>query len=117
MPSSLPTTNAAASPGLPLPPLLRASHIIPWAAREETRLDPHNGLCLNALHDAAFDRGLMTLDKHHRVVYAKSLWHDDHSREAAAMLKAFEGVACRDASRYAVSETYLDYHRNTIFAA
>jgi HNH endonuclease len=103
--------------GLAAPPLLRASHIIPWAAREETRLDPHNGLCLNALHDAAFDRGLMTLDEHLRVVYAKELWHADHSDKGAAMLKAFEGVACREASRYAANETYLDYHRNTIFAA
>lgn len=44
--------------------LLRASHIVPWAACETDaeRLDVHNGLLLSALWDAAFDRGLVTFD-------------------------------------------------------
>jgi putative restriction endonuclease len=42
--------------------LLRASHIVPWAACEtdEHRLDVHNGLLLSALWDAAFDAGLVS---------------------------------------------------------
>jgi hypothetical protein len=44
------------------PDLLRASHIIPWAAcdSDRERLDVHNGLLLSALWDAAFDKGLVT---------------------------------------------------------
>lgn len=44
--------------------LLRASHIVPWAAcaTDAERLDVHNGLLLSALWDAAFDRGLVTFD-------------------------------------------------------
>lgn len=102
--------------GLATPSLLRAGHIVPWTARESTRLDPHNGLCLNALHDAAFDRGLMTLDEDMRVVYAKSLWKADHSPEAAAMLRQFEGVECRQASRHAARGEYLEWHRERVFA-
>lgn len=41
--------------------LLIASHIIPWADREDTRLDPENGICLSALYDKAFDKGLITI--------------------------------------------------------
>lgn len=41
--------------------LLVASHIVPWAKDETNRLNPHNGLCLSALHDKAFDRGLITV--------------------------------------------------------
>lgn len=46
--------------GITDPALLRASHIVPWAAcRDDAqRLDVHNGLLLSALWDAAFDVGL-----------------------------------------------------------
>ena len=41
-------------------PLLRASHIVAWAACDDAqRLDVHNGLLLSALWDAAFDAGLV----------------------------------------------------------
>lgn len=46
--------------------LLIASHIVPWQERPESRLDPANGLCLNALHDRAFDKGLMGIDSEGR---------------------------------------------------
>jgi putative restriction endonuclease len=45
--------------GLAVPALLTASHIVPWATDYANRLNPRNGLCLNALHDRAFDRGLL----------------------------------------------------------
>lgn len=41
--------------------LLVASHIVPWSKDEKNRLNPMNGLCLNALHDKAFDAGLITI--------------------------------------------------------
>ena len=47
--------------GLNVPELLNASHIVPWSENPEQRLNPKNGLCLNALHDRAFDRGLITV--------------------------------------------------------
>lgn len=53
--------------GLTVRPLLVASHIVPWAADPKNRLNPRNGLCLNALHDRAFDRGLIWVDGDFRV--------------------------------------------------
>lgn len=41
--------------------LLIASHIAPWSKDQKNRLNPTNGLCLNALHDRAFDKGLITI--------------------------------------------------------
>lgn len=41
--------------------LIVASHIVPWAEDEKNRLNPRNGLCLSALHDRAFDQGLITV--------------------------------------------------------
>lgn len=41
--------------------LLVASHIVPWSKDKKNRLSPKNGLSLNALHDKAFDRHLITV--------------------------------------------------------
>lgn len=41
--------------------LLIASHIVRWTSDKKNRLNPSNGLCLNALHDKAFDRNLLTV--------------------------------------------------------
>ena len=41
--------------------LVIASHIVPWAQDTQNRLNPQNGLCLSALHDRAFDQGLITV--------------------------------------------------------
>jgi putative restriction endonuclease len=41
--------------------LLIASHIVPWSKDQKNRLNPTNGLCLNALHDRAFDKRLITI--------------------------------------------------------
>ncbi|WP_019431079.1 HNH endonuclease [Limnohabitans sp. Rim47] len=47
--------------GLRVPKLLVASHIVPWSMDAKNRLNPSNGLCLSALHDRAYDIGLMTV--------------------------------------------------------
>lgn len=49
--------------GMNVPELLVASHIVPWARDSQNRLNPRNGLCLNPLHDRAFDRGLIWIDE------------------------------------------------------
>ena len=47
--------------GLSITELLVASHIVPWAKDEKNRLNPHNGLCLNSIHDKAFDKGFISI--------------------------------------------------------
>lgn len=42
--------------------LLTASHILPWSEAPQMRMRPTNGICLNALHDRAFDRHLISFD-------------------------------------------------------
>ena len=48
--------------GLSIPRLLVASHIVPWSHDPVNRVNPHNGLLLSALHDRAFDAGLLTIN-------------------------------------------------------
>jgi predicted restriction endonuclease len=56
-------------------PLLRASHIVPWAECETDmlRLDVHNGLLLSALWDAAFDSGLVSFADSGAILYSTKL--------------------------------------------
>ncbi len=54
--------------GLANPRLLVASHIVPWRSDEQNRLNPSNGLALSALHDKAFDLGLITISEDYRVI-------------------------------------------------
>ena len=45
--------------GIQQPELLIAGHIKPWGIDEANRLNPRNGIAINALHDKAFETGLI----------------------------------------------------------
>ncbi len=53
--------------------LLIASHIVPWSQDKQNRLNPSNGLCLSAIHDRAFDKGLITLTDDFKIVISEEL--------------------------------------------
>ncbi len=59
--------NKCCITGLAVPELLNASHIIPWSVDLANRVNPRNGLCLSAIHDRAFDRGLLTITTDYQV--------------------------------------------------
>ncbi len=76
--------------GLTARPLLVASHIIPWAEDATHRLNPRNGLCLNALHDRAFDRGLMWIEPNFVVrISADRLQVTAESKQTVDWLTSF----------------------------
>lgn len=53
--------------GISFTSLLVASHIIPWSKNKQERLNPRNGICLNNIHDKAFDKGLITITSDFKV--------------------------------------------------
>lgn len=98
--------------GLGIRDLLVASHIIPWSQAEAHRLDPQNGIALNALHDKAFDRGLITFDSDLRLVCSKAL--TDHFANATVnqSFKAYEGQPLSlPAEAAGPKAEYLEWHR------
>jgi putative restriction endonuclease len=52
---------------LPIPALLIASHIVPWSTDRSLRMNPRNGISLCAIHDRAFDRGLLLIADDYRI--------------------------------------------------
>jgi putative restriction endonuclease len=72
--------------------LLTASHIVPWAKDAKNRLNPRNGLCLNALHDRAFDRSLMWIEPDFIVRFSPELHQSPvASNQSLSWLLSFEG--------------------------
>ncbi|MHC4977135.1 MAG: HNH endonuclease, partial [Planctomycetota bacterium] len=95
--------------------LLRASHIIPWSSSTRTRLDPCNGQCLTALHDAAFDRGIITLSPSLEVIVAKSIKKQMSAKIYDIYFGSCEGGAIRPPERHAPNENYIAYHRICVY--
>ena len=99
--------------GLPLEKLLVASHIVPWAKDSKNRLNPQNGLCLNALHDKAFDSGLLTIDESYHVVLSKEILALDN--KTIKLIRDTEGVKMSFPNRFIPRKDFLQYHRENIF--
>jgi len=76
---------------LPVRELLIASHILPWRNHEAERLNVRNGICLNRLHDAAFDQGLIGFDDELRMVLSSRLKSFLPQESVASHFEAYEG--------------------------
>lgn len=101
--------------GIAEPSLLRASHIAPWAEFVSERLNPSNGLCLNAMHDAAFDRGLMTIDESLRVVVSGRLRTSCPEDAFVQNFGAVAGRKIRVPDRNQPDVKFLSHHREHIY--
>lgn len=91
--------------------LLRASHIVPWAAcrSDAERLDVHNGLLLAAHWDAAFDAGLVTFGDDGAALFSR---HMRPSTLRILTAGAASGISLTDAHR-----SQLARHRDEVFKA
>ncbi len=94
--------------------LLIASHIVPWAEKVESRADPSNGISLCALHDKAFDRGLMTVDQDHRILISPKL-KSAGGQVIADMFSRFENEKLHLPFRFAPNVEYLNWHQEHRF--
>lgn len=90
--------------------LVIASHIVPWRMDTKNRLNPQNGLCLSALHDRAYDQGLITVMPDFTVrVAADFKPHKQDSFMADALLR-FDGQAIRMPERFRPAQEFLAFH-------
>jgi putative restriction endonuclease len=103
--------------GLEIPELLNASHIVPWSKDEENRINPRNGLCLNAIHDRAFDRGLLTVTSDFTVKISKSVKQRKISETIQDFLLRYDGIEIKKPSRFSPDLDFLTYHNKNIFRA
>jgi len=95
--------------GIDSPELLIASHITPWSVNKLSRTDPRNGICLNALHDKAFDRGLLSFDDEYKILLSKQLANTHNFFDKYAHQK----ISLPD--RFLPSLNFIRFHREQIF--
>ncbi|MBI2925427.1 MAG: HNH endonuclease [Verrucomicrobia bacterium] len=101
--------------GLAVPDLLVASHIVPWAKDKANRVNPRNGLCLNALHDSAFDRGFITLTAKLKVEVSPTLKAAPIQAATKRLLLDYDDADIRLPERFLPDAELLEWHRTNVF--
>jgi putative restriction endonuclease len=102
--------------GLELTELLVASHVIPWSVSKVHRVNPRNGLCLNSLHDRAFDGGFVTLTLDFRLEVSPRVARAA-STHAKDWLLDFDKAPIRLPERFAPDPECIGWHRQHVFQA
>lgn len=93
--------------GTTFAPLLRASHIKPWAACENgnERLDPYNGIILAAHIDILFDQGWISFENDGRLLISNEL--DMSVKEQFSLPEKIKAFPVE-------SHCYLEWHRENL---
>ena len=105
--------NKCCITGISVRQLLVASHIVPWAVDKKNRMNPCNGLCLNALHDKAFDKGLITVTTDYELKVSKALTAN-HS-DALLFFIEYKDKRITLPQRFTPAKQFLEYHNKNIF--
>ena len=97
-----------------MPELLIASHIVPWRYDKDNRVNPRNGLLLSALHDKAFDVGLITIEDNMTVrVSRKHTVRNDGFFSTS--IDIYDGHPIYLPDKFPPNRAFLAYHREHVF--
>jgi putative restriction endonuclease len=97
--------------------LLVASHIKPWAKDLKQAANPENGLCLNGLHDKAFDRGLLTLSEDFKVILSSKIMEYRNDENIKRHFLPYHNKKITLPKRFMPQQKFLEYHRTNIFTS
>jgi putative restriction endonuclease len=101
--------------GLAVPELLNASHIVPWKTDTKNRTNPRNGVCLNRLHDVAFDIGLLTITPKLKVRLSPIIEKRSSEPAIRDFLMRYKDAPLKAPRRFAPDPEFLQYHNDVIF--
>ena len=101
--------NTCCITGLKNPALLIAGHILPWGLHEKERLNPRNGLAINALHDKAFENGLLTITPGYKIKISSILKKESDPAMQDYFLK-YDGKDMILPKRFLPDEEFLKDH-------
>jgi putative restriction endonuclease len=101
--------------GLSIPQLLNASHIVPWSVDVKNRTNPRNGLCLNAIHDRAFDCGLLTVTRDMKAKLSPKVKEKSADEATQDFLWRYDGATISLPDRFVPDAEFLRYHNEQVF--
>src|SRR3990167_6596046 len=106
-------TRPCSNSGLKHKKLVIESHIVPWSTDSRNRLNPQNGLCLSALHDKAYDQGLITVMPDFTVRVSPTFKANKEDRFMADALLRFNGKTISLPERFRPAPEFLEFHAQT----
>jgi len=93
---------------------LIASHIVPWSVDNSNRLNPRNGILVNALHDKAFEFGFITITPNYKILVCSDLLKNNSDNN----IEYFHKYHNQDLilpSRFLPDSEFLKYHNQEKF--
>ena len=109
--------NSCCVTGLNNKELLVASHIKPWSVSnvQTERTNPSNGLCLNALHDKAFDFGFITIDTNYKIHVSNEIKDFYGGKVVNQYFECYENREILLPEKFMPDKTFIEYHNDEIF--
>ena len=104
--------NQCCITGIDKSELLVAGHIVQWSQDKKNRLNPKNGLLLNALHDRAFEHGLITIDDEYRVKVSSVLKRNDAVKSIRQNFLLYEGKSIILPKKFLPDKEFLRIHND-----
>ena len=102
--------------GLNTKALLIASHIKPWKDSSDVeKTNPRNGLCLNALHDKAFDKGYLTISPDYFIHISEDISDIYDGEIVDRFFKYFNNKQISVPEKFAPEKDFLIYHNDVIY--
>ncbi len=101
--------------GIQNPLLLVAGHIKPWSVDEAARLNPSNGICINPLHDKAFENGLITISIDYKIVVSPKALREMDTQSFATFFAPYVDKEIRLPSKFLPDPVFLEYHNRERF--
>ncbi|ERM81339.1 hypothetical protein P872_10675 [Rhodonellum psychrophilum GCM71 = DSM 17998] len=107
--------NTCCISGLNHPDFLVAGHIVPWSVDEKNRLNPRNGICINPLHDRAFELGYITIDLDYRIRISPKINDLIKNDDQLGFFKKHDRTPMILPGRYSPDPEFLKYHMEERF--
>jgi len=107
--------NTCCITGLKRPELLIAGHIKTWSEDKKNRLNPRNGIAINALHDKAFEIGLMTITPDYKIKISKEILKEKDQVTFEKYFLDYDNTEIFLPSKFLPDKNFLMHHNNERF--
>jgi putative restriction endonuclease len=101
--------------GLQSADFLVAGHILRWADDEKNRMNPHNGIAINALHDKAFEKGLITITPDYIIKVSSELKKKGAAEKVEELFIQYDGKSMVEPKKFWPDEKFLLHHNTERF--
>jgi putative restriction endonuclease len=108
--------NQCCITGIGINELLVASHIVPWSIDSVNRLSPNNGLALNALHDKAFDKHLITVTEDLKIKISSRFYHYKEVLSIKENFIDYDGKSLINPKKFYPDVEFLRMHNDLLEA-